>query len=177
MQKSTSAVQYIGMKKLSKNESIAVVVSLVLVTGFIAFGVLGFFGSSSSSNLSLNNLNMDISNNGTPAAQPSSQLLTDDIIVGTGTEAVAGKHVTVNYRGTLLDGKVFDSSYDRGTPFDFDLGAGQVIQGWEQGIVGMKVGGKRKLVIPPTLAYGDRAIGPIPANSTLIFEVELLDVK
>lgn len=164
------------MKKLSKEESIAVVVALVLVAGFIAFGVLGFFGSSSSSNLSLNNLNMDISNNGTTTAQKP-QLLVDDTTVGTGTEAVAGKHVTVNYRGTLLDGSVFDSSYERGTPFDFDLGAGQVIQGWEQGIVGMKVGGKRKLVIPPALAYGDRAIGPIPANSALIFEVELLDVK
>ena len=163
LQNGNGKVQYISMKKLSKNESIAVIIALILVTGFVAFGSLGFFGSS---NLSLNNLNMDISNDGTTTTQPSSQLLVEDITVGTGTEAVAGKHVTVNYRGTLLDGKVFDSSYDRGTPFDFDLGAGQVIQGWDQGVVGMKVGGKRKLVIPPALAYGERAIGPIPANST-----------
>ena len=118
---------------------------------------------------------MDTTNNNADTQQP--KLLTEDITVGTGTEAVAGKHVVVNYQGTLLNGTVFDSSYTRGTPFDFDLGAGQVIQGWDQGVVGMKVGGKRKLVIPAELAYGDRAIGPIPANSTLVFEVELLAVK
>ncbi len=117
---------------------------------------------------------MNISDKGT---QRAPQLLVSDLVVGTGTEAVAGKNVTVNYKGTLIDGTEFDSSYSRGEPFPFDLGAGQVIAGWEQGVAGMKVGGKRKLVIPPNLAYGDRAIGPIPANSTLIFEVELLDVK
>jgi len=79
--------------------------------------------------------------------------------------------------GTLTDGTKFDSSVDRGQPFDFELGAGRVIKGWDEGVAGMKVGGKRKLVIPPDLGYGGRAIGKIPANSTLIFEVELLDVK
>jgi hypothetical protein len=102
-----------------------------------------------------------------------------DIAIGTGAEAKAGNTVTVNYLGTLLDGKKFDSSYDRGIPFSFHLGAGEVIKGWDQGVSGMKVGGKRKLVIPPDLAYGSAEIGNglIPANSTLVFEVELLDVK
>ena len=100
-----------------------------------------------------------------------------DLVVGTGDEAVAGKTVSVNYLGTLTDGTKFDSSYDRNQPFEFALGGGQVISGWDQGVAGMKVGGKRKLVIPPDLAYGDRATGSIPANSTLVFEIELLGVK
>jgi FKBP-type peptidyl-prolyl cis-trans isomerase len=99
-------------------------------------------------------------------------------IVGTGAEAVAGKVVTVNYTGTLSDGKKFDSSIGR-EPFSFVLGAGQVIRGWDEGFAGMKVGGKRKLTIPPELGYGNQNVGNglIPPNSTLIFEVELLDVK
>lgn len=98
--------------------------------------------------------------------------------VGTGTEAKSGKLVSVHYTGTLVDGKKFDSSLDRGQPFDFKLGAGMVIKGWDQGIVGMKVGGKRRLEIPADLAYGARGFPPvIPPNSTLIFDVELLDVK
>lgn len=100
-----------------------------------------------------------------------------DVKVGTGAEAVAGKEITVHYVGTLDDGTKFDSSRDRGTPFTFDLGVGQVIQGWDQGFAGMKVGGVRKLVIPAALAYGDRATGSIPAGSTLHFEVELLAVE
>lgn len=100
-----------------------------------------------------------------------------DSVVGKGTEAVSGKSVTVHYTGTLKGGTKFDSSVDRKEPFTFALGAGQVIKGWEQGIVGMKVGGKRKLTIPAELAYGANAVGAIPANSTLIFDVELLEVK
>lgn len=100
-----------------------------------------------------------------------------DHIVGTGKEAKSGNKVKVHYVGTLTDGTKFDSSVDRGQPFEFDLGAGRVIQGWDEGVAGMKVGGKRKLVIPPDLAYGSRAQRQIPANSTLIFEVELLEVK
>ncbi len=97
--------------------------------------------------------------------------------VGSGDEAVAGKTVHVHYTGTLTDGSKFDSSVDRGQPFSFPLGAGRVIQGWEKGIAGMKVGGKRRLEVPPDMGYGDRGFPPvIPPNSTLIFEVELLGV-
>lgn len=99
-----------------------------------------------------------------------------DLIVGTGAEAKSGKNITVSYVGTLQNGTKFDSSYDRNEPFEFTLGIGQVIKGWDLGFAGMKVGGKRKLVIPPQLAYGEKGIGPIPPNSTLIFEVELLRV-
>jgi FKBP-type peptidyl-prolyl cis-trans isomerase len=105
------------------------------------------------------------------------KLTIQDEVVGTGTEATAGKSVTVNYAGTLTNGTKFDSSYDRGTPFSFNLGAGEVIQGWDQGVAGMKVGGKRKLTIPPGLGYGAQTVGSIPANSTLIFEIELLSVE
>jgi len=106
---------------------------------------------------------------------PSGLRITD-LELGSGAEAIAGQTVTVNYRGSLTNGKEFDSSYGRG-PFSFRLGGGQVIQGWDQGVAGMKVGGKRKLVIPPDLGYGSRgAGGVIPPDATLIFEVELLRV-
>ncbi len=100
-----------------------------------------------------------------------------DLKTGDGMEASAGKKVSVHYRGSLTSGKEFDSSYKRG-PFLFPLGAGQVIKGWDEGVVGMKVGGKRKLIIPPELGYGSRGAGGgvIPPNATLIFEVELLSV-
>jgi len=109
--------------------------------------------------------------------QTPSGLRITDLVVGTGTEAVAGKTVVVNYRGSLENGKEFDSSYGRG-PFSFPLGGGRVIKGWDEGVAGMRVGGKRKLVIPPDLGYGERgAGGVIPPNATLIFDVELLEVK
>ena len=101
-----------------------------------------------------------------------------DMKEGTGTEARAGNHVTVHYVGTLTSGKKFDSSRDRGEGFKFKLGSGQVIKGWDQGVLGMKVGGLRKLTIAPDLAYGDRGFPPvIPPGSTLVFEAELLEVK
>ena len=108
---------------------------------------------------------------------PTGLQITDEI-AGTGAEAKAGNLVTVNYIGTLTNGGKFDSSYDRNQPFSFTLGAGEVIKGWDEGVLGMKVGGKRKLVIPPSLAYGSQEVGNglIPANSTLIFEIELLEV-
>ncbi len=105
------------------------------------------------------------------------ELLIEDLVVGEGKEATAGAMVSVHYTGTLTNGTKFDSSVDRGIPFEFNLGAGNVIAGWDQGVAGMKIGGKRKLTIPPNLAYGDRGAGSlIPPNSTLIFEVELLGV-
>ncbi len=101
-----------------------------------------------------------------------------DRVVGTGDEAVAGKTVNVHYTGWLENGKQFDSSVDRGQPFSFPLGAGRVIKGWDEGVQGMKVGGKRKLTIPSDLGYGSRgAGGVIPPNATLIFDVELLGVR
>ena len=113
------------------------------------------------------------------------ELQKNDIVVGTGREAEPGFNVTVHYTGWLYDaakadhkGEKFDSSVDRKEPFKFDLGAGQVIQGWDEGFAGMKIGGKRTLVIPPEMGYGARgAGGKIPPNATLIFDVELLDVK
>ena len=105
--------------------------------------------------------------------EPSS-LVIEDITVGTGAAAASGDRLTVHYRGSLQGGGEFDSSYSRNQPYTFTLGAGAVIAGWDQGLVGMRVGGKRRLTIPPSLGYGSRANGPIPANSTLVFEVDLL---
>lgn len=108
-------------------------------------------------------------------AQPTLQI--EDLIVGNGPSPQPGQIVSVHYTGTLENGVKFDSSLDRGQPFEFQIGVGRVIRGWDEGVMTMKVGGRRKLTIPPELAYGARAMGPIPANSTLVFEVELLGVK
>ncbi len=108
----------------------------------------------------------------------ASGLKYEDVKEGAGAEAVAGKSVSVHYTGWLTDGQKFDSSKDRNDPFDFVLGGGMVIRGWDEGVQGMKVGGVRKLTIPPELGYGARgAGGAIPPNATLIFDVELLGVK
>lgn len=112
-----------------------------------------------------------------PSPLPSDFAATD-LVVGTGEEAVAGKTVTVHYVGRLTDGTVFDASEPRGQAFTFQLGAGQVIQGWDRGVAGMKVGGTRQLVIPAELGYGARGAGNvIPPNATLVFDVQLLDVR
>ncbi len=107
-----------------------------------------------------------------------SELIIEDLTIGDGDEAVAGNNVVVHYTGWLTDGAKFDSSKDRDDPFLFRLGAGQVIRGWDQGVAGMRIGGKRKLTIPPEMAYGSRgAGGVIPPNATLVFEVELLAIR
>lgn len=110
----------------------------------------------------------------------SSGLMIEDVVVGSGDAAAAGQHVSVHYTGWLYEneqaGRKFDSSKDRGEPFGFPLGAGHVIRGWDEGVVGMKVGGTRRLIIPADLGYGARgAGGVIPPNATLLFEVELLE--
>ncbi len=112
-----------------------------------------------------------------PGYTTASGLTYWDIKKGTGDIATIGHKVTVHYTGWLENGKKFDSSVDRGEPFVFPLGAGRVIKGWDEGVAGMKVGGKRQLRIPANLGYGSRGVGPIPPNSTLIFDVELLGVK
>jgi len=115
-----------------------------------------------------------IMNTASPAANAG--LIVQDEVIGTGAEAVVGSLVSVQYTGKLENGTVFDTSAGK-APIQFPLGQGYVIPGWELGITGMKVGGKRLLIIPPDMGYGDKANGPIPANSTLIFEVELVGVK
>lgn len=118
---------------------------------------------------------------GAAAEQAQQQIMQNlkinDVTVGTGATAANGDTVTVNYVGTLDDGTKFDSSYDRKQPFTFLLGNGDVIKGWDLGVAGMKVGGKRELTIPPELGYGAQANGPIPPNSTLHFTIELLSVS
>lgn len=105
------------------------------------------------------------------------RMVVDDIKIGTGAEVAAGDVVSVHYVGQLQSGQEFDSSKKRGDPLEFTVGAGQVIQGWEEGVVGMQVGGERVLVIPPEKAYGEAGIGPIPGGATLVFSIELLEIK
>ena len=105
------------------------------------------------------------------------RMVIDDITIGRGEEVKDGDVVLVHYVGRLQDGTEFDNSRKRGAPFEFQVGGGQVISGWEEGLVGMKVGGERILVIPPEKGYGDQGIGPIPGGATLVFSIELLEIK
>jgi peptidylprolyl isomerase len=112
-----------------------------------------------------------------PTGSPPRRLTKEDIVKGKGAPAKAGDVLTVQYVGvTFSTGEEFDASWDRGQPFQFPLGAGQVIKGWDQGLIGMRVGGLRRLTIPPSLGYGNQAVGPIPPNSTLVFDVRLISV-
>jgi FKBP-type peptidyl-prolyl cis-trans isomerase len=104
-------------------------------------------------------------------------LRVQDTAIGTGPEVKSGDTILIHYKGTLQDGTKFDSSYDRGQPFETQIGVGKVIQGWDLGVIGMKAGGKRILTIPPDLGYGSQQAGSIPPNSTLLFEVELIAIK
>lgn len=107
---------------------------------------------------------------------PPAQLMVEDLTVGTGPTALSGDTVTIHYIGRFTDGRVFDNSYDRGAPITFRLGASQVIAGVDQGVTGMRVGGKRRLTVPPNLAYGSTGNGSIPPNTTLVFEIDLITV-
>lgn len=150
------------MKNLSINQSIAVFVGLGLLAYLLFSGpIMSFFSPSTPGS----------------GSEQVSGVQIKDTVVGEGAEAASGDKVTVHYVGTLTDGKVFDSSIDRNTPFIFTLGAGQVIRGWDEGLVGMRVGGKRTLTISPDYAYGQEGVGPIPPNSVIIFEVDLLNVE
>ena len=149
---------------------VAIIIGSVVVIAAIIGGVILLSHDSSDSKTS--------SNPSTSPVVSDGKLQSTDEVVGTGAEAQVGSTITVKYTGTLTDGTVFDSTEKQGgNPATFTLAQGQLIDGWVQGIPGMKVGGKRKLVIPPSLGYGAQANGAIPANSTLIFEIELLDVK
>jgi FKBP-type peptidyl-prolyl cis-trans isomerase len=151
-------------------------IATVAVIGLVVYGVIWFKGSSTKT-ASTDVQSKQTQDGGKKVESQVTELGVVDTVVGTGIEAVASKKVTVHYTGTLTDGTKFDSSVDRGTPFSFTLGAGEVIKGWDQGFAGMKVGGKRKLTIPASMGYGSRANGKIPADSTLLFDVELLGVE
>jgi len=140
-----------------------VIIGLILIGGFYVFSV----------NIDNNFLKGDITE-----SIKNNMLEIETIVEGSGVESKVGDSLTVHYTGMLEDGTKFDSSVDRGTPFNFILGIGQVIEGWEKGMEGMKVGEKRKLTIQPEYAYGERGVpGVIPPNTTLIFEVELLEIN
>ncbi len=153
------------MNQLSKKEGIAVFVALaVMAYLFFSGPLMSLFTTPNTQNTMENN-------------SVQTGFNAEDVEVGSGELAQAGDTVSAHYVGRLTNGQVFDSSLDRGEPIRFTLGAGQVIRGWDEGIAGMREGGKRILTIAPDYAYGDRAVGAIPANSTLVFEVELLGVE
>jgi FKBP-type peptidyl-prolyl cis-trans isomerase len=148
---------------------IAVALAIAVVFGFFWFGFTGPVASEPQP--------AAVGMLESPDTIPNNQQMITDVTVGTGAEAVNGSMVSVQYTGRFEDGTVFDSSIPRGEPITFPLGQGRVIPGWEQGILGMKVGGKRQLVIPPELGYGPNDYGPIPGGSTLYFDVELVGVQ
>ncbi len=153
------------MTRLNKKEAIAVFAGIAVI-GYLFFSgpLMQFFSSSSASITQNQMLN-------------TSGFTAQDVTVGTGELAQTGDTVSAHYVGKLTNGQVFDSSLDRGTPIQFTLGTGQVIRGWDEGLVGMRVGGKRILTISPEFGYGAQAVGAIPANSTLVFEIDLVGVK
>ncbi len=157
-----------------KNMYIAVVVAVVVVAIFIFLGFFGVTGTqqdAGSVETAAQRLLNDIAQTGTV-----SSLQVIDTVEGTGVGAKPGDTLTVNYTGVLPDGTVFDSSQGR-EPFTFVLGSGEVIRGWDQGLIGMKVGGTRLIAIPAELAYGNRSVGQIPANASLIFQVEMVSIS
>jgi FKBP-type peptidyl-prolyl cis-trans isomerase FkpA len=160
-----------------------IIVLALIVIGYFAFTAIqnnNRAGNSAQATTTSSGL-QEATNGATGSAQATttgSGLQVIDEVVGTGQQAKSGDTVSVNYTGWLANGTKFDSSYDRNQAFDFVLGAGNVIKGWDEGVAGMKVGGKRKLIIPPDLAYGANGYPPvIPPNATLTFEVELVAIK
>lgn len=147
-----------------RNQTIAIFVGLALL-GYVFFSgpFMNLFSTQSAQESNMQT--------------PQTGYVSEEVVVGEGEIAERGDRLTVHYVGTLTNGQVFDSSLDSNSPFAFTLGAGDVIRGWDEGIEGMRAGGKRRLMIAPDYAYGERGIGPIPPNSTLIFEVELLNVE
>lgn len=154
---------------MKQNIIIAIlVIAIILIFGYILQDVMGNpIGKT-----------QDTATQPTAAMEPQEKVKIEDLQEGTGQEVKSGDTVVINYKGMLEDGTVFDSSYDRGQPFTTQIGVGQVIKGWDEGVPGMKVGGKRRLTIPPSLGYGETGAPPtIPPNATLIFEVELMGIQ
>lgn len=184
------------MDSSSTNEKIGVAAGVLIVVALVGGSwYAGFFPSQSASTVTDaavaeqgaamqatvpadTSTNQPAATAPTPTMQNVTELQVSDVKVGSGAEVKQGGKASVLYKGMLTDGTVFDASSLHGnTPFEFVVGAGMVIKGWDQGLMGMKVGGQRRLVIPSTLGYGEQGMGPIPGGATLVFEVELLDVK
>lgn len=155
-----------------KNANIAILLVIIIIAIFVTLGFFGIggFRLGQPAETSTQSILDEVQTTGTVA-----DLRIEDMVEGSGDAVVAGDTLTVHYVGVLPDGTVFDSSVEKNTPFTFTIGAGTVIQGWERGLLGMKKGGQRLLVIPPSLGYGATGIGQIPPNATLIFQVELLE--
>jgi peptidylprolyl isomerase len=164
------------MKKLSKREYIGVGVALIVTFGFLFFGsyIFSFLSNPASSAKSIQGASVAEANNvSTPEL---GGIVVRDLLSGAGDAVKTGDRISVNYIGMLPDGSKFDSSYDRREPIEFTVGSGQLIKGFDEGVLGMQVGGKRKITIPPELGYGSQQVGPIPANSTIVFDVELMKI-
>lgn len=160
---------------MNKKNILASIIGLaaLLVASFFIFGITDTLAPSATID------GLSEKTNPATASKPTGELKIEDITVGTGESAVKkGDTILIHYSGTLTDGTKFDSSYDRGEPFETVIGSGAVIKGWDEGVPGMKIGGKRRLTIPAHLAYGEEGRPPtIPQNATLVFEVELVDIK
>lgn len=155
------------MRKLSKKEWVATVVALFIIIVTI---VLPSF------QIGITDAIFNLRESGRFNAEDTTELVVEDVVLGAGESAQAGDILIVHYTGSLIDGTIFDTSRDNREPFEFVLGEGHVISGWDQGLVGMQEGGLRLLLIPPHLGYGGSQRGPIPPNATLLFEVELLEI-
>ena len=161
---------------MTKNFVAAVAIG-VLVLVIFAYFIFGLNGSTAPTSNTTDTMVIPTAQQAPTTAGSNEKLQVVDEKIGTGNPVKSGDTVDINYVGTLTNGTKFDASADHGGPFTTQIGVGKVIKGWDEGVVGMKVGGKRKLTIPPSLGYGDQAMGSIPANSTLIFEVELVKIK
>ena len=157
------------IRLMNRNFIYAIVIGII-VLGVFAYFIFGLNEGPASTN---------ITSDAPPATtkETNANVKIEDIKVGTGAAVKSGDTIVIDYTGTLANGTKFDSSLDRGTPFETQIGVGQVIKGWDLGVIGMKVGGERKLTIPPELGYGDQGQGSIPPNSVLIFDVILREIK